>query len=185
MTNTLAPIPEPFSDDIARVLSNYPRIDGYLLMLFRTFANSKRFLEKGVPNLLDKASPLDLRTREIVILRVTARNRCEYEWGVHVSAFGAATGLSAAQIDDTASNPVDSELWSAEELKLIHAIDELCTSGNLDDPTLQQFQNRWTAEQQLEIFSLCGAYSTISFVANAARLPCEDFAAHFPQAAIR
>ncbi len=185
MTNTLAPMREPFSDDIARVLSNYPTVDGYLLRLFRTFANSRRFLEKGVPNLLDRASPLDLRTREIVILRVTALNRCEYEWGVHVSAFGTAAGLSAAQIDDSASDRVDPELWSSEELQLIHAIDELCTSGNLDDPTLKRFQDRWTAEQQLEIFSLCGAYSTISFVANAARLPCEDFAARFPQAAKR
>lgn len=53
----------------------------YLLQLFRVFANSPRFLKKGALNLLDKDSPLTLRQREIVILRVCANNDCEYEWG--------------------------------------------------------------------------------------------------------
>jgi hypothetical protein len=34
--------------------------------------------------------------------------------------------------------------------------------------------------QQLEIFALCGNYHTISFVANAARLQPEAFAAGVP-----
>ena len=85
MTNTLNPIKEPFPEDIVKLLSRYPKIDGYLLTLFRTFANSQRFLEKGVPNLLDEESPLKIRDREIVILRVTANNNCEYEWGIHVT----------------------------------------------------------------------------------------------------
>ena len=72
MTNRLSPVSEPFQPDIAVALAAYPQQDGYILSLFRTFANSLRFLKKGVPNLLDRESPLSLRTREIVILRVTA-----------------------------------------------------------------------------------------------------------------
>ena len=97
MANPLAPLPEPWPEDIAAMLAKYPSSDGYILSLFRTFANSKRFLQKGVPNLLDRDSPLPLRMREIVILRVTANLHCAYEWGVHVAIFTKAAGFTPAQ----------------------------------------------------------------------------------------
>jgi len=180
MSNTLKPISEPYSPEVAAVLSQYPQIDGYLLSLFRTFANSLRFLEKGVPNLLDKDSPLALRVREIVILRVTANNNCEYEWGVHVTVFSKAADLSKEQITATRDTNIDPELWSSEEANLIQAIDDLCTIGKVSDETLVQFEANWTVEQQLEIMTLCGTYHTVSFVANTARLKNETFGAKFP-----
>ena len=180
MTNRLRPIAEPFQPDVATALAAYPQQDGYILSLFRTFANSLRFLRKGVPNLLDRESPLSLRIREIVILRVTANKNCEYEWGVHVSIFAATAKFSQAQIDATRSGPVDPDLWSEPEAYLLKAIDSLCSTGRIEDDVITQFESDWTKEQQLEIFALCGAYHTISFVANTARLPNEPFGALFP-----
>lgn len=87
MTQSLTPIEEPFSPEIAEILKSYLKRDGYILKLFRVFANSTCFLRKGTVNLLDKESPLPMRLREIVILRVTANKDCECEWGVHVTAF--------------------------------------------------------------------------------------------------
>jgi alkylhydroperoxidase family enzyme len=171
---------EPFQPDVAAALAAYPQQDGYILSLFRTFANSLRFLRKGVPNLLDRESPLSLRIREIVILRVTANKNCEYEWGVHVSIFAATAKFSQAQIDATRSGPVDPDLWSEPEAYLLKAIDSLCSTGRIEDDVITQFESDWTKEQQLEIFALCGAYHTISFVANTARLPNEPFGALFP-----
>ncbi|OYU75021.1 MAG: carboxymuconolactone decarboxylase [Alphaproteobacteria bacterium PA3] len=180
MTNRLRPIAEPFQPDVATALAAYPQQDGYILSLFRTFANSLRFLRKGVPNLLDRESPLSLRIREIVILRVTANKNCEYEWGVHVSIFAAAAKFSQAQIEATRSGPIDPDLWSEPEAYLLKAIDSLCSTGRIEDDVITQFETDWTKEQQLEIFALCGAYHTISFVANTARLPNEPFGALFP-----
>lgn len=180
MTNRLSAINEPYSAEVAAVLATYPQQDGYILTLFRTFANSLRFLKKGVPNLLDRESPLPLRIREIVILRVTANRNCEYEWGVHVSIFSKAAKLSQSQIEATLSATVDPSLWSPEEAYLLEAIDQLCTSGRIDDDVSAKFESDWTKEQQLEIFALCGTYQTISFVANAAKLPNESFGATFP-----
>ena len=180
MTNRLRPMAEPFQPDVAAALAAYPQQDGYILSLFRTFANSLRFLRKGVPNLLDRESPLSLRIREIVILRVTANKNCEYEWGVHVSIFAAAAKFSQAQIEATRSGPIDPDLWSEPEAYLLKAIDSLCSTGRIGDDVITQFESDWTKEQQLEIFALCGAYHTISFVANTARLPNEPFGALFP-----
>src|SRR5690606_3127301 len=101
MNPSLAPIPEPFPEDVAAILAGYPKRDGYVLQLFRVFANSIRFLKKGTVNLLDRDSPLPMRLRELVILRVTANNDCEYEWDVHVTAFAAHVGFTDAQVAAT------------------------------------------------------------------------------------
>ena len=180
MENPLTPLEPPYTPKVEELLSAYPKQDGYLLALFRTFANSERFLRKGVPNLLDKDSPLDLRTREIVILRTTAKRACEYEWGVHVAIFAKAARISAAQIKATRTH--DLACWSEAEQRLISVVDQLCDQGTLDDRTLGRFQTDWSSAEQLEIMALVGTYSTISFVANVARLPPEPFAAKFPSA---
>ncbi len=175
MTNTLAPIKEPFPDHIKEILENYPQANGYLLSLFRTFANSTRFLSKGVPNLLDKESPLPMRIRELVILRTTANNNCHYEWGVHVAYFAHHVGLDDEQVASTWQKITQTD-WNEQERVILEAVDQLCTTGSLDETTRTHFQNHWNAEQQLEIMALVGTYHTISFVANVAQLPREPFA---------
>jgi alkylhydroperoxidase family enzyme len=180
MTNQLAPLTEPYEAEVAAILASYPSQDGYVLTLFRTFANSLRFLKKGVPNLLDKASPLPLRVREIVILRTTANKNCEYEWGVHVTIFARAAKLSDQQVAAARDAKIEAALWSSTEANLLLAVDDLCTTGKIAPTTLASFQEDWNLEQQLEIFALCGTYSTISFVANNADLPLEPFGARFP-----
>jgi alkylhydroperoxidase family enzyme len=181
MTNPLSPLKDPYEPEVAAVLASYPRQDGYVLGLFRTFANSLRFLKKGVPNLLDKASPLPLRVREIVILRTTANKNCEYEWGVHVAIFAGAAKLSEQQVAATRDASIEASLWSPIEANLLLAIDDLCNTSKIAPQTLVLFQTHWSVEQQLEIFALCGTYSTISFVANNSDLPLESFGARFPK----
>lgn len=181
MPHQLRPLEPPFDAEVAAVLAHYPQQDGYLLTLFRTFANGLRFLRKGVPNLLDRGSPLPLRVREIVIHRVTANFDCEYEWGVHAAIFPDAAGLSTEQIDATRLHGPDAPCWDEADRDLLQAIDELCRTGTLTDATLARFEAAWSLEQQLEIMALCGTYHTISLVANVARLPGESFGRRFPQ----
>jgi alkylhydroperoxidase family enzyme len=181
MANILSPIAEPFSTDIAEALRHYPQRDGYIIGLFRVFANSMRHLRKGFVNLLDRESPLSMREREIVILRISANNRCEYEWGVHVAAFGSHAGLSAEQIEATVNSDHTDACWDTREALLIQALDELCAVGRMESATLEAFRCTWTREQQLEIFALAGNYHAIAFVANSSELPLESFAATFPR----
>jgi alkylhydroperoxidase family enzyme len=180
MTHVLSPLKPPFPPEAAEILKNYPQQGGYLLTLFRTFANSVRFLKKGVANLLDSESPLSLRQREIVILRTTANCDCEYEWGVHVAAFAKRAELTDAQIAATKLGFFDDPCWSREESVLLSAVDELCVDASITQPTLEEVQAIYTREQQLEILALAGNYHTVSFVANTARLAPEPFAARFP-----
>lgn len=180
MSNVLTPLEPPFSPQVAELLARYPKVGDSYLSLFRTFANSTRFLEKGVTNHLDKASPLDLRQREIAILRTTARLRCEYEWGVHVAIFARAAGFSDDQIAATCLREIDPYLWARDEVLLLRCVDRIQDAGTLDDDLKARFEAQWSLEQQLEIIALCGTYRTVSSVANIARLPGEPFAARFP-----
>lgn len=177
--NSLQPVEPPFSEEVDRIFESYPKREGYILKLFRVFANSERFLRKGTVNLLDKESPLSMRHRELIILRVTANNGCEYEWGVHVAAFGAHVGLGDAELRATQTDDHDAECWTTEEALLVRVVDQLCASGTIEDELLLQFQQTFSPEQQLEILALCGNYHTVSFVANVSRLSGEDFAARF------
>lgn len=182
MSNRLVPLEPPFAPEIETLLARYPRQDGYLLTLFRTFANSARFLQRGVPNLLDKDSPLVLRYREIVILRVTANYDCEYEWGVHVAICARAAKLTEEQVSATRRLGSDASVWNLRERRLIAAVDDFCHKGALSEGVLDAFTEDWSKAEQLEIIALCGAYHTVSLVANAARLAPEPFAARFPVA---
>jgi AhpD family alkylhydroperoxidase len=181
MTHTLAPITEPFSPEVVDAFKSYPQRDGYIIGLFRVFANSLRHLRKGFVNLLDRDSPLSMREREIVILRISANNRCEYEWGVHVAAFGAHVGFTPEQIQASAALDHTASCWSPRESLLIQTLDELCAYGRIQASTLQSFRDTWNLDQQLEIFALAGNYHAIAFVANSSALPLEKFAARFPQ----
>jgi 4-carboxymuconolactone decarboxylase len=175
VSNRLHPLEPPFPAETAAMLASYPQADGQLLSLFRTFAHSPRFLKKGVPNLLDRDSPLPLRIREIVILRVTALRSCDYEWGVHAAIFGRAARLDTQQLAATRAVAIDPALWTLEEAGLLHALDQICSTGRLDAECQDRFEADWTLDQQLEICALAGTYQTISFVANLARLPHEAF----------
>jgi len=180
MTNVLAPIKEPFPEPVVEAFKNYLVRNRVVIGLFRVFANSLRHLRKGFVNLLDKESPLSAHEREIVILRVSANNHCEYEWGVHVTAFANHAQLTDEQIAATAIGDASSPCWDDREALLIKSIDELCEEGRLQVDTLARFRSTWTLEEQLEIFALAGNYHSIAFVANSSDLPLEHFAERFP-----
>lgn len=180
MQYVLRPALEPYDAEITEILRSYPQRDGQLIGLFRVFANSIRFLRKGTVNLLDRQSPVSTRVRELVILRVTANNNSEYEWGVHVGAFAKHVGLTGEQVRATRLETHTAACWCDEESLLIEVVDQLCAQGALSAPTLDRFRETWTLVQQLEILALCGNYHTISFVANTAELEPEAFAASFP-----
>ena len=183
MSHDLAPLTGPdFTPAIQAILERYyPSRDGEVLSLFRVFARSPRLLKKlGAAGLLDADSPLTLRQREMVILRTTANNDCEYEWGVHVKVFAGAAGFSDAQIRATRRGAPLQEDWNPEERLLLQAVDQLHAMGRLDEPTGKRFAAGWSTEQQLEILALCGFYKTVSLIANTASLPPESWAVRFP-----
>src|SRR6187455_247224 len=118
----IAPLQPPYSPEIQdqfdRIMRGAPP-----LVLFRVMAGNARAWEKfRAGSLLDRG-PLSLREREIVIDRTCARTGCEYEWGVHVTAFAEAARLTEQQVRATLLGTATEACWSEAEQALIATVD--------------------------------------------------------------
>lgn len=149
------------------------------LALFTTLASSDRAWKKFRGGSLLDSSPLTLRQRELVIDRVCARTGCEYEWGVHVMAFGQTAGLSKEEVSDTLECPLNVEKWSESDAALLLTIDALHDRATLSEEEFANVKKHFDDNQILEILMLAGFYRTVSYVANGLNLPLEQFAAKF------
>jgi alkylhydroperoxidase family enzyme len=176
----IAPLEPPYKAEIQaqfdRIMRGAPP-----LMLFRVMASNPRAWEKfRAGSLLDRG-PLDLREREIVIDRTCALNQCEYEWGVHVTTFAKAAGLTETEVRATVFEGADAACWSASERALIAAVDALHARATLSDEEFSALSSHYEDAKIFEIILLCGFYRTVSYLANGLRLPLEQGAARFPQ----
>jgi hypothetical protein len=126
------------------------------LVLFTTLARDARLFERfRGGGLLDKGH-LTLRQREIVIDRVTAQCRSEYEWGVH-----ERVGLDNAMQRSLALDS-DDPCWSSAERALIRACDELHATADLSDEAWGDLRRHLTEMAVVEVVMLAGFYRTVS-----------------------
>jgi alkylhydroperoxidase family enzyme len=176
----------PYEGDLAPLVARMtpPNAAGPLA-LFRVLAKNPRLAERMMSTggyFLGKGSTLPIRDREIVIDRVCARCGNEYEWGVHVTAFAKAAGLSDAEVRHTVSYPADPDAWAPNEAALIAMVDALHETSTIDDALWAELARHYDEAQLIELLMLAGWYHAISFVCNAARVPLEPWQARLPKA---
>lgn len=176
----IAPLSPPYAPEIQeqfdRIMRGAPP-----LMLFRVMAGKSRAWEKFRGGSLLDRGPLTLREREIVIDRTCALNKCEYEWGVHVTAFGDAAHLTSEQVRATVLGESDASCWSAAERAMLAAVDALHRRATLSEAEFAALKAHYDETKIVEIIQLCGFYRTVSYLANSLALPLEPNAARFPQ----
>jgi 4-carboxymuconolactone decarboxylase len=181
----IAPLNPPYPPDLDALLKKItPPAAPNVLALFRVLAVNPRLAER-MPSwggyLLGPGASLPLRDREVVINRVCARCGAEYEWGVHVSAFGRAAGLSDADNAAIADPASGGRGLAQRDMLLVQLVDELHDSSTVSDALWQELAGLWSAPQLVELPMLAGWYHAISYVCNAARVPLEPWAARWPQ----
>jgi alkylhydroperoxidase family enzyme len=179
LMSRIAPLDPPYPPDIQTQFDAVMR-GAPPLMLFRVMAGFPRAWAKLRGGSLLDPGPLSLREREIVIDRTCALNGCEYEWGVHVAIFKTAAQLTDDQIHATVHGDAASACWSPAEQALIAAVDALHHRATLSDAEFAGLSAHYEEAKILEIMMLCGAYRTVSYLANALKLPLEETAARFP-----
>jgi alkylhydroperoxidase family enzyme len=151
------------------------------LVLFRVMARSDRlfprFMRAGV---LDEG-PVPIRDREIVIHRTTARCRAEYEWGVHVNAFGRPLGLGEDVLRATVAGGAEDPAFDARQSVLVRLCDELHDTHTISDDCWAALREHFDEMQVLELIYTAGMYTTVSFLVNGLQLENEAFAATFAE----
>lgn len=179
----------PYAENVAVALARMMPKDSSIepLKLFRTFARNLPFatamgplggymLSRG----RDGGAQYDVRTRELVIDRVTALCGCEYEWGVHIASYARKAEIDEAQIYSIVhGSPLDA-CWSAKDRAILMMVDELHAGGRLGRETYQAVAAHFGEEVIIELLALAGWYHAISFVANGAGTELEDWAPRFP-----
>lgn len=175
----------PYDPGIAASLERWmpPGSDLEVPLIFRAFHVHADLASRAKPlggGLLAHGR-LPARDRELVIDRVTGRHGAEHEWGLHASVFGAAVGLSEDQLVSTVTGPRESrDLWSATELELFDAVDELCDRADLSPEGWATLRARYDDEQLVELLVLVGWYRIVSSICNVLELEPEPWTARFP-----
>jgi len=150
------------------------------LYLFRVLARDERLFSRAFSGGLLDRGHLSLHEREIVILRVCANNRSEYEWGVHVTNFAARAGISPEQVAATTVAGTDLACWSERDRLLLRLCDELQGATTVSDALWASLADAWSDEARLELLLLTSFYRMISVLTNTLRMPLEAYGARFP-----
>lgn len=180
MSARIPPLVPPYAPDLQAFLDRIMPSGVPPLVLFTTLAGDPRlFARFRGGSLLDKGH-LTLRQREIVIGRVTAQCRCEYEWGVHVAFFAEGAGIDEAMQRSLVRGGGEDPCWSSAERTIIRACDELQATADLTDVAWDDLRGHMTEMAVVEIVMLAGFYRTVSYLANGLRLPRESIAKRFP-----
>jgi len=180
-TPRIAPLEPPHPPARAEALARWMPPGSPLepLALFRTLLHGPALADAMWPlgaHLLSRRSGLPIRARELVILRVCARCRCAYEWGVHAAAFGAAAGLDAAALRATWSGRPEDPALAPEDAPLLALVDELHAKGRVSDLTWGALAARFDPPRLLALLVLAGWYHAIAYVANGVNVPPEPWA---------
>jgi carboxymuconolactone decarboxylase family protein len=176
----IEPVNPPYPPEIQAVFDRVMPPGVPPLVLFTTLMRDTRLFERFCNgSLLDKGH-LTLRQREIVIHRITALSRSEYEWGVHVAFFAKRVGFDEVMLASLVHGAGDDPCWSAEEILLIRACDQLHASSAIDDALWLDLSRCLSEMAVVELMMLAGFYRTVSYLTNTLRLPLESYAARFP-----
>jgi alkylhydroperoxidase family enzyme len=182
----IAPLEPPYEAEIDTMLKKWmpPGAPSDPLRLFRTLAVHDELASRMRPlgaGILGHGR-VQPRDREIIIHRTCARAGAEYEWGVHVLAFGKPLGLSDEQIAATVDGSAEDRAWSEEDAQLIRLADELHEKCSVSDALWAELAERFSDDQLLELVITAGWYRLLSYVINAAGVEREPWAARFPAA---
>src|SRR5918999_3812995 len=115
----IAAVEPPFDPELEALLEKWmpPNSGVEPLALFRTLALHSELASRARPlgaGILAKGL-VDPHLREVMIHRTCALTGAEYEWGVHVTAFGKPLGFSDEQIAATVHGSADDAVWSDAE----------------------------------------------------------------------
>jgi AhpD family alkylhydroperoxidase len=126
---------------------------------------------------------LPRRDSELVILRVAHNCGCEYEWRHH-ERLGALAGLSAEEVERVRSGS-GAEGWSARQVLLLRAADELHADRTLSDSLWAQLRPLMSDTDLIELCLLVGHYEMLAMTLNALAVEPDPLPAGPPPRAVR
>jgi 4-carboxymuconolactone decarboxylase len=108
---------------------------------------------------------IDRRLLELAIITVGAHWKAEFEWWAH-SRMAREHGIDEAVID--AIGRGDDPKFTRDDERTVHAVAvQLCDGARIDADTYAAAQTLIGDQGMVELVSLCGYYTLVSFTLNA------------------
>lgn len=117
------------------------------------------------------ATTLDLRTRELLVLRVAFRRQAAYEWAQHVVLAGDV-GISDDEVLRVAEGP-DADGWSDRDAAIVRAVDELLDDALISDATWATLSASFDTQQLLDLIFTVGAYDVLAMMMRTLGVPLD------------
>jgi len=106
------------------------------------------------------ASTLSPRQRELLVLRIAAVRRSDYEWAQHAILAGDA-GIEPDEVARVAEGP-DAPGWSAVDQAMVRAVDELLADAEVADGTWEVLASELDEQQLMDLVFTVGAYEVLA-----------------------
>lgn len=111
-----------------------------------------------------RQSTLPARLRELVILRVAWRQRCEYERAHHLN-LAAYVGITPEECAAVEDGP-EVGAWTGLEQLVLRAADQLHEQGRIDGPTWDALAAQCDKQLLLDLIFTVGGYTTLAWALN-------------------
>jgi alkylhydroperoxidase family enzyme len=181
----MEPVNPPYAPAVQLLFDRLPASWSPPFKLFTVLARDERLLLRFANGAVSYLEPshVTVRQREVLLLRVTARCVCAYEWGMRVHYFSRDANLSEDQVRATVHGDSDDPVWSPADRLLLELADELHDTVSIGNALWRKLCAAFTEEAILQLVMMAGYYRTVAYIANALRLPIEPKVGRpFPQA---
>lgn len=133
----------------------------------------------GFNSHLLRGTTLTPRHRELLVLRVAAIRRADYEWAQHV-ILARKFGITDAEIARVEADPHSPD-WNATERALLASVDELLDDGIVSDPTWKVLSDELDERQLMDLVFTVGAYALLAMALRSFGVePEEELLPHLP-----
>ena len=115
---------------------------------------------------------MDIRDRELAILRIGWLSRAPFEWGAHVK-IAKRNGITSEEIERVIEGSRAPD-WSKKDRAIVRAMEELHFDSMITDDTWADLQEFYNDKKLIELVILAGQYKTVAYYQNALRLPLPE-----------
>ncbi len=112
---------------------------------------------------------MQIRDRELAILRIAWLSQAPFEWGSHVK-IAKRNGITAEEIARVIEGS-EAAGWSKPDRAILRAMEELHFDSMIADDTWTDLEEFYNDKKLIELVILAGQYKTVAYYQNSLRLP--------------
>lgn len=134
--------------------------------IHRVLAHNPATLSSWIPfgSHILRGNLMDVRLRELVVLRVGWNARSSYEWGQH-AGLSRRLGIPEADILRVTQGP-EAEGWTALERALLSGVDQMMEHQAIDDATYAQIAAHYGPAELIDYVMLVAEFILVALVLN-------------------